>query len=115
MCESADEIVYIFDVDDAEAFIHSFMVNSENEPVTKHGKRIKAIPQEWLDSFGHEYYFHEQSIDELKKQNEKQWKLRIQGQLFASDKVVKTTSYEEIKAYIDNALKDLNIEVKNGN
>lgn len=115
LCESADEIVYIFDVDDAEAFIHSFMVNSENEPVTKHGKRIKAIPQEWLDSFGHEYYFHEQSIDELKKQNEKQWKLRIQGQLFASDKVVKTTSYEEIKAYIDNALKDLNIEVKNGN
>ena len=42
--------------------------------------------------------------DELKNQKEKEWKLRLEGQLYDTGKKMNITPFEELKAYIDEQL-----------
>ena len=75
------------------------------KPLTPIGTRIRAIPKEWADSFGEQYYIYSKSVDELKNQKEKEWKLRLEGQLYDTGKKMNITPFEELKAYIDEQLK----------
>jgi len=111
--QDGKEIVYIFDTDNAEIFFKSYMLptqeyaNDENvtiQPLTSSGTRIRAIPQEWAENFGDQYYIHEQTIAELKNQKEKEWKLRLEGKLYDTGKKMNITPFEELKAYIDEQL-----------
>ena len=107
----ADEIAYIFDAERAEAFFESFPSAGDEgdgeppaQPLTAIGNYTRAIPEEWTKSFGESYYLHELPLSVLASQSEKDWKLRLQGQLFETGKPIKVTPYEELRQYIRNEL-----------
>ena len=112
--EQDDEIAYIFDTVDSEAFFKSNAVLHEEDagyqPLMPSGKRVRAIPQSWLNSFGKQFYAHEKSVEELEKQSEADWMLRLEGQLFESGTKLKVTGFEELKNYITKELADVELK-----
>ena len=113
LLEKDNEIAYIFNVDNSEAFFKPYILPKENESdakiqhLTPSGKRIRAIPQEWTNSFGKQYYIHEQSIAALAEQSEKDWKLRIDGQLYDTGNNINVTSFDELRTYIRQELSEI--------
>ena len=109
--EKEGETTYIFDTRNSEAFFRSGMLpNNEDSgvtPLTTSGKRVRAIPEQWIKSFGTQFYLHDKTISELVAQSEPDWKLRIEGQLFETGKKLNVTDFEELRKYIKEQLKDL--------
>ena len=89
------------DSENGEAAVH---------PLTPSGKHIRAIPKEWTENFCKPFYVHEQSLEALARQSEAEWKLRIEGQLFATGKKVSVTSFDELRRYIQQELSDVTLE-----
>lgn len=117
--EHGNELAYIFDAADSEVFFrsNSFPVseleagtgsNISIQPFLPSGKRIRAIPREWTDSFGKPFYIHELSLSALAEQNEQDWKLRMEGQLFETGKKISVTPFAELKNYIRRELSTIN-------
>jgi hypothetical protein len=113
--EHGTELAYIFDAADSEVFFKSNafpvrdMEASDNrsfsiQPFLPSGKRIRAVPKEWTDSFGKPFYVHEMSLSALAEQKEQDWKLRMEGQLFETGKRINVTPFAELKAYIRQEL-----------
>lgn len=100
-------------MDNSEAFFKPYILPKENEAdakiqhLTPSGKRIRAIPQEWTNSFGKQYYIHEQSIAALAEQSEKDWKLRIDGQLYDTGNNINVTGFDELRTYIRQELSEI--------
>ena len=120
LLEQDDEVAYVFDAKDSEAFFKSDVLKSggnsctELQPMLPIGTRIRAIPESWTKSFGKQYYLHELSIQQLENQSEDDWQLRIQGQLFETGKKINVTGYDELKSYIQRELRGVTIkEVQN--
>ncbi len=111
MYEKDNELVYIFNAENSEAFLNPTALeravpdeqSTISKPLTS-GRRIRAIPQEWTTSFGKDYYSHELTIDALQAQNEQDWKLRMQGQLFETGKRINVTEFDILKNYIHTEL-----------
>ena len=120
MYEDENEIAYIFDTANSEAFLKSYLVPRGSEdndgqystyqPLTPYGKRVRAIPESWTSNFGKQYYLHEQTLEELNSQSEADWKLRIEGQLIETGKKINVTSFDELQRYIKQELGDLVIQ-----
>lgn len=113
--EHGTELAYIFNAADSEVFFKSNafpvrdMEASDNrsfsiQPFLPSGKRIRAVPKEWTDSFGKPFYVHEMSLSALAEQKEQDWKLRMEGQLFETGKRINVTPFAELKAYIRQEL-----------
>lgn len=110
--EKDNELVYIFDAQNSEAFLNPHMLEraipeeqaEQSKPLTTFGKRIRAIPQEWTSSFGKDYYSHELTLEALDSQNEQDWHLRLQGQLYETGKRINVTGFDVLKNYIHNEL-----------
>ena len=109
--ENGDEIAYIFDAADSQAYFKSnILSNSESiegtsiQPITSTGHLIRAIPEEWTSSFGKPFYLHEQSLSSLAKQSQSEWKLRMEGQLFETGTSIKVTSFDTLRDYIKQEL-----------
>jgi hypothetical protein len=64
------------------------------------GRNVRAIQAEWFNSFGKQFYFHEQTLIELESQSERDWKLRMEGTTFNAGKKLNVTGFDELKAYI---------------
>ncbi len=115
--EQGSELAYIFDAADSEVFIRSNALPVKNlkntetsvsmQPFLPSGKRIRAIPKEWADSFGKPFYAQEMTLSALAEQSEQDWKLRIQGQLFETGKRLDVTPFHELKNYIRQQLSEL--------
>jgi len=110
--EDEGEAVYIFDIQNSNAYFKSYTI-PQGEPteemikttlLTRSGKRVRAVPEEWTHTFGTEYYFHEQTLESLKNQSEREWKLRLKGQLYETGNKINVTSFEELKSYINQEL-----------
>lgn len=116
--EKDNELVYIFDAQNSEAFLNPRMLEraipdeqaEETKPLTTFGKRIRAIPQEWTSSFGKDYYLHELTLDALVSQNEQDWHLRLQGQLYETGKRINVTGFDVLKNYIHNELSGIALQ-----
>lgn len=117
--EQDGEIAYIFDVKDSEAYFKTYVLPTQGtteegkpvvQPLTPSGKRIRAIPEAWANTFGKEFYFHERSLAELEKQSEEDWMLYLEGRIFSSKKKCSITGFAEIKAFIQEELKEINME-----
>ena len=117
--EHGSEMAYIFDAADSEVFFRSTAYpvselepntgkNAAIQPFLPSGKRIRAVPQEWSDSFGKPYYIHELSLSALAEQNEQEWKLRMEGQLFETGKKISVTPFAELRSYIRQELSTIN-------
>lgn len=118
--EKGNDIAYIFDTENTEAFLKPYLIPSYSEevtggfitykPLTPYGKRIKAIPEEWVNNFGKDYYLHEKTYEELNSQSEKDWKLRMEGQFIDTGKKINVTGFDTLKAYISQELQGLNLK-----
>ena len=112
--EEGNQIAYIFDTDNSEIFFKSYVLTSQEaneaggktgiQPYTPSGKRIRAIPQEWTNSFGKPYYQHEQTLAALAAQSEADWQIRMEGQLVETGRKINVTGFEDLKQYINQEL-----------
>lgn len=116
--EHGSELAYIFNAADSEVFFKSnaFPVREMEangnrsfliQPFLPSGKRIRAVPKEWTDTFGKPFYIHEMSLSALAEQKEQDWKLRMEGQLFETGKRINVTPFAELKAYIRQELSNI--------
>lgn len=114
--EDSKELVCIFDTAESVAYINSSRipfrgdVGNNQKPVAVKRELVKAIPKAWTASFGKPFYIHEQPIPEITNQNEDEWKLRIEGQLFETGKKLNVTSFEELRNYISQETRSINLE-----
>lgn len=113
LCEGEGELAYIFDVQDSEAFFKSYILPTKDsddsressvQPLMPIGKHIRAIPERWTDSFGKEFYLHEQPFSALASMTKSDWELRMKGQLFETGKKLNVTGFDELKLYITSEL-----------
>ena len=113
LLEKDNEIAYVFNIDNSEAFFKPYILpkeqdeNAKIQHLTPSGKRIRAIPQEWTNSFGKQYYIHEQSIAALAEKSEKDWKLRIDGQLCDTGNNLNVTGFDELRTYINQEISSI--------
>ena len=116
--EQGSELAYIFDAADSEVFFRSNALPVKDiaesgkssvsiQPFLPSGKRIRAIPKEWADSFGKPFYAHEMTLSALAEQDEQDWKLRMQGQLFETGKKLNVTPFQELRNYIREELSEI--------
>lgn len=117
--EQDNELLYIFDIINSEAFFKSYILTTQEspeansvsvQPLTPYGNRIRAIPEKWASSFGKQFYFHELSLATLESQSEDDWKIRLEGQLFETGKRISVTEFDELKTYIKQELKGALLE-----
>lgn len=81
----------------------------EYQPLMPSGKRIRAIPEAWTNSFGKQFYAHEKSVVELERQSEADWMLRLEGQLFDTGNKLNVTGFDELKRYITQELQGIEL------
>lgn len=116
--EQDGELAYIFDTVDSEAYFKPHILPNANcdeneadtvQPLMPSGKRIRAIPESWTNSFGKQFYVHEKSVAELERQSEADWMLRLEGQLFETGNRLQVTGFEELKEYITKELNGIEL------
>lgn len=116
--EQGGEFAYIFDGADTEAFFKSSSIGygsgdaegkPQIQPFAPEHNRVRGVPEKWISSFGKPFYIHEQSLSELDRQNEQDWKLRMEGQLFETGKRINVTPFDELREYIRNELKSVSL------
>ena len=107
--QTETESAYIFDVNDAEAFIKSYLLSGSKsteqakepvQPLSVSGKRVRAVPEEWIGSFGKQYYLHQQSFPPVCDQSEEDWKIRMVGQLYETGQKLRVTGFDVLRDYI---------------
>lgn len=107
--QTETESAYIFDVNDAEAFIKSYLLSGSKsteqakepvQPLSVSGKRVRAVPEEWIGSFGKQYYLHQQSFPPVCAQSEEDWKIRMEGQLYETGQKLRVTGFDVLRDYI---------------
>ena len=117
--EENGTIAYIFDAANSEAFLKPYVIYSsasiENgqskiRPMQSSGKRVRAIPEAWTHSFGNAFYTQERSLQELEGQNEHDWKLRLEGELYQTGTQLNVTSFDELRDYIQKELSGITLQ-----
>lgn len=107
--QTETESAYIFDVNDAEAFIKSYLLSGSKsteqakepvQPLSVSGKRVRAVPEEWIGPFGKQYYLHQQSFPPVCDQSEEDWKIRMEGQLYETGQKLRVTGFDVLRDYI---------------
>ena len=116
--EYEDEIAYIFETVNSEAYFKPFVIPGggydENgqptiQPMLPSGKRIRAIPEEWTNSFGKQFYVQERSFQELERQSEQDWMLHLEGQLYDTGTKLNVTGFDELRMYIQHELSGISL------
>lgn len=113
------EHTYVFDIRDSEAYMHACLIPIEEHEgdstsntihITQSRNRIRAIPEEWTNSFGKPYYLHEMTAQMLQSQSEKDWLTRLEGKMYETGRRMNVTPFEELKSYITKELNGITIE-----
>lgn len=91
--QTESESAYIFDVSDAEAFIKSYLLTGQEgeqriqdsvQPLSVSGKRVRAIPEEWIGSLESSITFikslSRQSVTRVKRTGKYEWKANFTKQ-----------------------------------
>ena len=130
MFRNGEEAVCVFCADMADVFLNrnsevksdrgkevtQEKKQSESEekfmPVIKSGKRIGVLPEKLSIGFGNCYYA-ELAMSDLYTQTKEQWQLRIEGQFVKIGTPLAITPYEELKAFVQSEIGDLQIEEEN--
>jgi DNA invertase Pin-like site-specific DNA recombinase len=111
--QKENEAVYLFNINDAEAFIKPYLMTGSAEadfpeeevkPLSVSGTRVRAVPQEWMSSFGNQYYLHQHIFPPVESQSENDWKIRLEGQLYETGKKINVTGFDELKSFITQEL-----------
>ena len=111
--QKENEAVYLFNMSDAEAFIKPYLITGSAEadspekevkPLSVSGTRVRAVPQEWMSSFGNQYYLHQHIFPPVESQSENDWKIRLEGQLYDAGEKINITGFDELKRFITQEL-----------
>ena len=111
--QKENEAVYLFNMSDAEAFIKPYLITGSAEadspekevkPLSVSGTRVRAVPQEWMSSFGNQYYLHQHIFPPVESQSENDWKIRLEGQLYDAGEKINVTGFDELKSFITQEL-----------
>ncbi len=108
---NGDDEVYIFNADEAAAFIESKKLPGQAvgeafiEPVTKMRTHVMGIPACYMDTFGNDFYV-EQTYSALANQTREQWQIRVEGQLCNTGMQLNVTDYDTLRAFIMQELGD---------
>lgn len=109
-----DESVLIFNLRDTEVLIPTDSLESSEDDVQRKvtfeedvkpigtKKRILAVPEEWVYTFGNDYY-HSQAV-ELSTFSDEDWNLKSQGTPFNSEPSLNVTSTAEIEKTIETMI-----------
>ena len=106
--KNAEEKAYVFSALESQAYVKSYLVENSEEDVTpllSTGKHVKLVPQEWADNFGFQYYERQHVYCHPSLQSEADWKIRMEGELFETGKVLNITPYEELQEFVTKELK----------
>ena len=106
--KNAEEKAYVFSALESQAYVKSYLVENSEEDVTpllSTGKHVKLVPQEWADNFGFQYYERQHVYCHPSLQSESDWKIRMEGELFETGKVLNITPYEELQEFVTKELK----------
>lgn len=119
--QKENEAVYLFSINDAEAFIKPYLMTGSTEanspaeevkPLSVSGTRVRAVPQEWMSSFGNQYYLHQNIFPPVELQSENDWKIRLEGQLYDTGEKINVTGFDELKSFITQELSRGEMEEK---
>ena len=119
--QKENEAVYLFNINDAEAFIKPYLMTGSAEadspeeevtPLSVSGTRVRAVPQEWMSSFGNQYYLHQHIFPPVELQSETDWKIRLEGQLYDTGEKINVTGFDELKSFITQELSRGEMEEK---
>ena len=111
--QKENEAVYLFNMSDAEVFIKPYLIAGSAEadspeddvkPLSVSGMRVRAVPQEWMSSFGNQYYLHQHIFPPVESQSENDWKIRLEGQLYDAGEKINVTGFDELKSFITQEL-----------
>lgn len=111
LISNGDEEVYIFNADEATAYIQSEKYPHQDEeettvePVTRTPSHVRGIPACYTDSFGNDFYV-EQTYSALAAQTREQWQIRVEGQLCNTGMQLNVTDYDMLREFILQELGD---------
>ncbi len=117
--QEGKESILVFDLEDTEIFLPHQVAPSEDEeevserlaagaePVLKTQTRVGAVPAEWAESFGDDFYQHKHTRNPKGFTQTGNWQLHAPGQVF-NDQPLRTTSREEIRDGISSMLSEMN-------
>ena len=111
LMQNSNEAAYLFDANEPGVFMKASAIHGGERSqavMNRSGKRVGVLPAEVSRTFGKEFFF-EQSFSALRAMTKEQWKLRLEGQLFSTHSEIHVTGYDELRAYIDEQLKDIDI------
>ncbi len=118
--EGENQTTVIFERNNGEILLRSDLIQTGEledteciKPLLGTKYHIRAVPQEWVNSFGKPFYLHEQSFAALAQMNKKDWDLRMQGQLFETGVRLNVTGYDELREYITSQLGDSLLKEEN--
>ena len=110
--QSGEGSAFLFDATEPGIFVKDRHIprDSINMPmiINRKGRHVGAVPEELSKTFGREFLY-EQSLASLHKLTKEEWKLRMEGKLFASRGELHVTSYEELRAFIEEQLQGVEI------
>lgn len=113
LISNGTEEAYIFNADEAAAFIQSQSIPSKSDehdadtiqPINKSGNHIRGIPACFSHTFGNDFYV-EQTYSALANQTREQWQIRVEGQLCNTGMQLHVTDYDTLRRYIQQELGD---------
>jgi hypothetical protein len=110
--QTGKEIAFLFDANEPGVFLKASVLHDpQKDPKTvmnRSGKRVGVLPATMSCCFGKEFLY-EQSFSALHSMTKEEWKLRLEGQLFSNRNELHVTSYEELRAYIDEQLQCIDL------
>ena len=110
-----EEAVCIFPTELADVYINRQRVDAlaaggeKAKPLVQTKKRVGVLSEKLLQGFGCSYYA-EQAMSELQSQTREQWQLRLEGQLVQMGRQLEITPYEELQAFVQSEIGDLQLE-----
>lgn len=106
--KNGEEKAYIFSALETEAYVKSYLVESGEGTVTplfSTGKHVKAVPEQWANGFGFQYYERQHVYCHPSLQSEADWKIRMEGELFETGKALNITPYDKLQEFVTQELK----------
>lgn len=105
------EAVIVFDLSEPEVFVPEFMLSggdaeggSNEKPLLQSGKHIRAVPDEWTESFGREYYLQRHIDDNRVPKKDADWNVRTEGEAFPIGEERHVTDVSVMKEYIQSEI-----------
>lgn len=111
LISNGDEEVFIFNADEAAAYIQTDKFPAQDaaetfvEPVTKTAAHVRGIPACYTDTFGNDFYV-EQTYSALANQTREQWQIRVEGQMCNTGMQLNVTDYDTLRTFIMQELGD---------